>query len=339
MCENKMRVLHVYDCWPVTGDLVNGLRALGVEAEIFEPTLGVDQKGKFRKVLLPLIRTQEAFQLRQLVHRKKFDIIHVHYARHAFMTLITGLPYYLHCHGSDLRLDLHRHGFRQLTLLAIRKAIKVFYVTPDLADYLKPIRPDAVFLPNPINLDEFAVEPGEGPSIPRILSISKLDRFKGVELIIQTIELVWQRRPETEIAMFDYGNQSDLARSFFKEHRHDKRLILLSRIPHNQMARLIQSFGVILGQQGSIPGALGASELEAMACGKPVVCYYKYPNAYPEPPPVLVSQTREEASEHIVRLLDDPALRQSLGQQCREWVAKYHEQKQVARQLLQYYQA
>jgi glycosyltransferase involved in cell wall biosynthesis len=310
-----------------------------VEAEIFEPTLGVDQKGIFRKALLPLIRTQEAFQLRQLVKRKKFDIIHVHYARHAYMTLITGLPYYLHCHGSDLRLDLRRPGFRQLTLLAIRKAIKVFYVSPDLEDYLRPIRPDAVFLPNPINLDDFTIEPGEGLSIPRVLSISKLDRFKGVEQIIQTIKLVWQRRLETEITMFNYGNQSDLVCSFFKEHWHDKRLILLSRIPHNRMVRLIQSFGVILGQQGQIPGALGASELEAMACGKPVVCYYKYPNAYPEPPPVLVSQTPEEASAHIVRLLEDPALRQSLGRQGREWVAKYHEQKQIARRLLQYYRA
>jgi len=334
-----MRILHVYDCWPVTRDLVNGLRVLGVEAEIFEPTLGVDLKGNFRKALLPLVRIREAFQLRQLVQRKKFDIVHVHYARHAFMTLITGLPYYLHCHGSDLRLDLRRPGFRGLTLLAIRKAIKVFYVTPDLADYLKPIRPDALFLPNPINLDDFAIESGEMTSISRVFSISKLDRFKGIERIIKIIELIWQNRPETEVAMFNYGNQSDLVRPFFEEHRHDKRLILLSRIPHNQMAKLIQSFGVILGQLGEIPGTMGISELEAMACGKPVVCSFKYQNAYPEPPPVFVSHTAEEGSEHIIRLLNDPALRQSLGQMSREWVAKYHEQKKVVRRLLKYYQS
>jgi len=334
-----MKILHVNDCAGVAANLVCGLQRLGVEVEIFEPTLGVDQKGKFRKALLPLIRIREAFQLRQLVKRKRFDIVHVHYARLAFMTLITGLPYYLHCHGSDLRLDLRRAGFRQLTLLAIRKAIKVFYVTPDLAAYLKPIRPDAVFLPNPINLDDFAIELGGGLSIPRVLSISKLDRFKGVEQIIQTIELVWQRHPEIEVTMFNYGNQSDLARPFFKEHQCDKRLILLSHISHNQMRRLINSSDIVLGQQSKIASMLTLSELESMACGKPVVCSFKYPNVYPEPPPVLVSHTPEESSEHIVRLLDDSVLRQSLGRQGREWVAKYHEQKQIARQLLQYYQA
>jgi glycosyltransferase involved in cell wall biosynthesis len=334
-----MRVLHVHNLWPVTGDLVNGLRALGVEAEIFEPTLGVGQKGKFRKALLPLIRTREAFQLWQLVKSKRFDVVHVHYARHAYMTLITGLPYYLHCHGSDIRRDLRRPGFRELTRLAIRRAIKVFYATPDLGDYIRPIRQDTVFLPNPINLDDFVVLPNDRPSTLRIFSISKLDRFKGVEQIIQAIELIWQSRPETEVALFNFGNQIIRAGRFFEAYRGDRRLILLSPVPHQQMIRLIQSSDVVLGQQDLQVGALGVSELESMACGKPVVCYFKYPNAYPEPPPVLVSQTPEEASEHVVRLLDDPALAQSVGRQSREWVATYHEQKHIARRLLQYYQA
>ena len=331
-----MRVLHVHDCWPVTGDLVNGLRAFGVEAEIFEPTIGIYQTSKLRRVALPVIRTLEAFRLRRLVQQQKYDIVHVHYARHAYMTLITGIPYFLHCHGGDLINDTRRLGFRQLTITAIRSARKVFYVTPDLYKYLVDIRGDAIFLPNPIDIDIFKPQ---GVETHNVLCISKLDRRKGVERFIQTIALIWNMRPQTQIAMFNFGDASDLAKLWIEEHRHDPRLILLPRIPHAEMPSLIGSFSVVLGQQSLDIGAMGMSELEAMACGKPVVCYYGYPNAYPEPPPVLVSQTPEEACMHIVRLLEDPALGQSLGRQGREWVAKYHEQKQIARRLLQYYRA
>ena len=332
-----MRVLHVHDCWPVTGDLVRGLKMLGVEAEIFEPTIGTYQASKLRRAALPIIRTWESYRLRKLIHYKQFDIVHVHYARHAYMTLLTGIPYFLHCHGSDLRLDLRRPGLRELVKLAIRKAQKVFYVTPDLSKYFTDIRDDSVFLPNPVNLAQFVFVPGEKEPLPRILCISKLDQFKGVEHTLRTIELVWYTRPQTEVAVFNFGN-SDEAKSFIEEHRQDSRLILLPRTQHTEMPALIRSFTVVLGQQSQEVGALGVSELEAMACGKPVVCYYDYPEAYPEPPPILVSRSPEEASAQIIRLLDDANLRQNLGVAARAWVSKYHEMGQVAQVLLDHYQ-
>ena len=335
--ERKLKVLHVNDLWPVTGDLVSGLQSLGVEAEIFEPTVGGYRASRFRRVVLPLIRTLEAFQLRQLVQKRQFDVVHVHYARFAYMPLLTGLPYILHCHGSDLRLDLFRPGLRELTLAAIRQARKVLYVTPELYRFLKDIRNDAIFLPNPLDMDRFAPEVGDQAPSPRVLCISKLDAFKGVDNIIRAIELVWDVRPQTQIALFDFGNSYHLAKRFIEQHRHESRLILLPRVPHNEMPALIRSYAVVLGHQSPEFGALSLSELESMACGRPVVCCYNYPEAYPEPPPLLVSRTLEEASAQILQFLDDSSLCQDLGRKARAWVSKYHELGQVARMLLEVY--
>lgn len=334
-----MKVLHVNDCASVASNLVGGLKALGVEAELFQPTLGTYRASKLRRAALPLIRTLEAFQLRHCVQKRQFDIVHIHYASFAYMTLLTGLPYILHCHGTDLRVDLNRFGLRGLSLLGIRRARKVFYATPDLIKYLQDIRKDAIFLPDPIRLEDFVPASRNEQHPSRVLSISKLDPFKGLERIIRTIELVWEARPQLEIAIFNFGQSTDQAKRFIEEHRTQSRLILLPPIPHKDMPALINGFSIILGQQNPNIAALGVSELEAMACGKPVVCLFAYPDAYPEPPPVLASRTPEEARDHIIRLLDDPPYRLKIGQQAQEWVMRFHDYRRVAETLLRYYQA
>jgi glycosyltransferase involved in cell wall biosynthesis len=165
-----------------------------------------------------------------------------------------------------------------------------------------------------------------------------LDRYKGLETFLRAIELVWQARPQTRVAMFGFGNLAQRAQVFVEKYARDPRLKLYSRVPPEQMVTLIQSSRVILGQQCPEYGSLSLSELESMACGKPVVCDFRYPEAYAEPPPVLVSHTAEEACAHILRFVEDADLRQIWGRRAREWVTQYHELGHVARALLAIYQ-
>ena len=332
-----MKVLHVGDTAGVGSNLVHGLRMIGVDAELFRITIGIGQP-RIVRLLLPIIKTIEAFRLRMLVEQQKFDIVHVHYATHAYMTLVTGLPYFLHLHGSDVRHDLYCPGLRQLDTLAIRKAIEAFYVTPELAMHLNPIRSDAIFFPNPIDTEQFDPANDDSEMLYDVFCISKLDRFKGIENFLRTIELVWQTRPQTRVVIFNFGNSAQLAQNFLEKYGQDPRLRLSPRIPHNQMVTSMRSARVILGQQCAEYGSLSLSELEAMACCRPVVCDFRYPEAYPEPPPVLASQTPEEACTYILRLLGDADLRYSLGQQARAWVIEYYERQRVARNLLDVYQ-
>lgn len=331
-----MKVLHINQCGSVTIDIVNGLRNLGIEAEIFQPTIGTYRTTPSRRFLLPLIRNWEAIKLHRLVRQQQYDVIHVHYASIAYMTIITGLPYFLHCHGSDLRRDLSRPLIGDITRKAIRKAIKVFYVTPDLKSYLDLLRSDAIFLPNPVDLKKFKPSSSIEQFIPRILCISKMESFKGVDRMIQIIERLWKIRPQIEVAIFNFGN-SRIADAFIEKHHGEPRLILLPRIPHNKMPELIRSYLIIIGQQSLEIGALGLSELEAMACGKPVVCTFNCPNAYPEPPPIINSNDLEDAVDNIIHLLDDPSLCIRIGKEARNWVSKYHNIQKVIETLVDSY--
>lgn len=333
----KLKILHVNDVASVGSNLVQALHQLGFEAQLFNFAKAVNLTNKFQIPLLPLMRTQEAFRLQKLVQQQQFNIVHVHYALHAYLPLLAGIPYFLHIHGSDVRRNLQHVILRPFIWYAIQRAIKVFYVTPDLKSFVEKIRPDAIFLPDPVNFNDFDLRPQTTNRNLRVLCISKLDRFKGVERFLKIIELLWQSHPQTEVGIFNFGNSS-IGQTFIEQNNNNPRLTLLSRTPHKQMANLIHSFDIILGQQSLKVGALGVSELEAMACGKPVVCYFNYPNAYPAPPPILISRTVEQGREHIVQLLNNPDLGKKLGDEGYNWALKYHERKMVAQQLLKHYQ-
>jgi len=335
----NLKVLHVNNVASVASNLVHGLQALGVDAELFQPTIGTFQASKFTQILLPIIRTGEAYQLSRYIQRNGFNVVHIHYAALAYLALVGGFPYYLHCHGSDLRRDLNRPGFRELTVLGIRKARRVFYSTPDLSRILQPIRQDSIFIPNPIDLSIFFPQENLGNNNLSILSISKIDPYKGIEQIIQTIELIWKSRPQTDVGFIGFGKSVNIAAPFIEKNRHRTNLkIFFKNIPHDQMRDLINSYNIVLGQQSNEIGALGMSELEAMACAKPVVCHFVYPDVYPEPPPILISQTPEEACNHAINLINNPDYLNQIGELSRKWVTQFHDIYRIAKVLLNYYE-
>lgn len=87
----------------------------------------------------------------------KGDIYHVNYAlQDAFlMNLLKGRLDVLHVHGSDVRSTLHsKLGW--IVKKNLKNATKVLYATPDLEVIIKDWRPDAVYLPTPVDTLRFA---------------------------------------------------------------------------------------------------------------------------------------------------------------------------------------
>jgi glycosyltransferase involved in cell wall biosynthesis len=333
-----MKVLHVNDVASVGSNLVHGLRQIGIEAELFQPTKGTYRASNLKRVFLPFLRTSEAFHLRRYVKREGFNIVHIHYARFAYMALITGLPYVLHCHGSDVRKDLQRPGLRKLVLIALRQAQQVFYSTPALFEILRPIRPDAIFLPNPVDVLSFVPDSDYNHKpLGDVLSISKMDEDKGVPQLIKTIEIIWQTRRETQFGVMGFGNCVDQSAEFLHRSADSLNLKIYNRIPHTQMATVINSYKIILGHLSSQLPVLNVSEIEAMACKKPVVCNFAFPKAYTDPPPVQIAATPDKARNHILQLLDDPEYCCKLGESGREWVLANHESRHVAEILVNHY--
>jgi len=127
-----MKVVMVHDCAYVGYELRKELIKRGVEVE------HVFFSGSAKIATLKM-----ALKLR----RMKCDIVHAHFCRSsAYASYLSGKPYIVHCHGSDIR-----GGISWLQRKCLRKAKKVLVSTPDLLEIL----PNATWLPNPVDTERF----------------------------------------------------------------------------------------------------------------------------------------------------------------------------------------
>jgi glycosyltransferase involved in cell wall biosynthesis len=98
----------------------------------------------------------------------------------------------------------------------------------------------------------------------------------------------------------------------------------------------VQKADIFLDQ--FVLGDHGMAALEAMAFGKPVVCYIKptiaekYPNDCP-----IVNANQDNLSEVLESLLNSGKLRYDIGRKSRSYVEKYHDTTVLANKLLDIY--
>ena len=127
-----MKIVMVHDCAFVGFELARELTRRGYDVKQLE--FGGHAKLATLKMAWKLRRTQ-------------CDLVHAHYCRSAaYAAYLSGKPYLVHCHGSDIR-----QGISRIQKKCLKKADNVLVSTNDLLEQW----PDAVWLPNPVDLDRF----------------------------------------------------------------------------------------------------------------------------------------------------------------------------------------
>ncbi|MEX0801430.1 MAG: glycosyltransferase family 4 protein [Dehalococcoidia bacterium] len=313
-----MKIMQIREIANVAATLSEGLRRLGHEVTL-RPMTARKSEGAVDISGLPR-RLAEAYRIDREVRRGRFDVVHMHWAHTGWLGILGRYPYFLHCHGFDLARNLDWPLLGWVTRVALRRAQRVFYSTPDLARYAESVRKDAAFIPNPIDLQRFtpaAAREGRGE---RILMMSRFEAKKGTETATAMVRRLRQRHPEVHVDAFDWG--------VLKPRSLNGDFNLIPRVPYGQMPSLFAGYDVIIGQFKL--GIVSMSELEAMASGRPVVSFFDYPQVYDEPPPLFSTRDPEEGAETLARLLDDPDLRRQSGEAGRAWVEKHHECQHVA---------
>ncbi|MFQ5880053.1 MAG: glycosyltransferase family 4 protein [Dehalococcoidia bacterium] len=321
-----MKIVHVRDVAHTSSTLVEGLNTLGHQAEVLPATTGRHQyRLRYAKVLSLPRRALELRRVNRYIRQRGFDVVHIHLASLGWLGIVGRYPYFLHCHGYDIWSHLRRPMLRRLTLWGLRRAERVFYATPDLAADTQQVRSDAAFFPIPVDTERFRPLAGlghEGP--PRVLLISRIWDIKGVDVAFAIIARFKRRRPEVLVDALAAGPHLRL-------YRGNTYVNFLPRVPYEEMPTFINRYDVVIGQFRL--GIMSTSELESMACGKPVVSYFSYPQFYDEPPPLYSTNDVEMAAEYLTALVGDPALRRQAGEQGREWVLRHHNYLDAARTL------
>jgi len=325
-----MRILHVNDIANVGATLVDGLIRLGHDAELRRLRLVAKRRSTPVKLLASPARLQEWLDVNRQVASGGYDIVHIHFAYLGWLGILGRYPYFLHCHGSDVRRDLHDRLRRWPIVTSLRRARAVLFVTPDLAPVVRPIRPDAIFLPDPVNTDRFAPNHTLAERRPRILIGSSLYPIKRVDIAFEAIRTLLARHPDVQVTAIDQGPER-------QRYYGTPGVTFVPPVPYQEMPALIQAHDLVVGQFGL--GILSMVELESMACGKPVVCHFNYGDWYPELPPVLSTNQPAQAADYLSALIEDPALRRQSGERGRAWVEEQHGYLTVAQRLEQIYRA
>lgn len=307
-----MRIAQINDIASVASELTRGLQARGHDVTLMQPPLRGARLHPLVKPLVGPARAMEWVDLLRKIHAGKYELAHIHYAYLGNVGALGGVPYILHCHGTDLREST---AFtRPLIRNALRHARHVFYSTPDLARYLHDLRPDAEFLPNPIDTRAFDIEkpPSEAHDV---FICCGLTEVKGVERIYNACRRLAVRRPDVRFTAIGEG---PVAREFEALGN----VTLLPRQPRSRFPGIINAHAVVLGQARL--GAIGMAELEAMSCGRPVVTWFNQPHVYAEEPPCIRAVDGYDLAQAVIQLVDDPSLRDSLGVAARAWIQRYH---------------
>ena len=314
-----MRFVQVNDIASVASELAVALRKRGHHVDLLYPKLhGAGLPPPAKLVVAPL-RFIDWVRLAWRLRRGKYDAVHIHYAYLGIVGLLARVPYVLHCHGDDVR-DVERRIWAPMIRMAIRRARFVYYSTPDLREPLLKIRPDVEFLPNPIDIDAFTPRPLPEDAADVFVACA-LAENKGVANILAAVRRLAETSPKVRVTAVAGGSGTAEANDL-------PNVLLLMHQPRGKLPLLMSRHRVIVGQVHQ--GAVGMVELEALACGRPVVTWFTYNEAYPEPAPFVQALEGGDIAATIERLLGDPAEAARIGAAGREWVVRHHNADEIA---------
>jgi glycosyltransferase involved in cell wall biosynthesis len=324
--SSQVRVLHVNDA-AFTAHRILERAALDGQPWSFFPRAVADPDWSGLGGRVRFAARGAAWVARLAIAASRVDLLHIHSGAMLKHTRFVPKQFVLHLHGTDIRTLQYAPAWRRPILRGVRKARAVVYSTPDLADHILPLRPDAVYLPVPVTLAALP-EPAAVPE-RRIFFCSRWEEVKGLEDALAIARALVRSVPAGyEVTGLDWGPGAAAARA--------AGVRLVPRMAHAEYLDYIAHSSAVVGQSA---GMIGSSELEALGIGVPVYVPLK-PGLYPDAPPVGGGA---EAFQHPEAVADALLADLTAGASDREagpaWIARTHETELAYRRLVSLYQA
>jgi hypothetical protein len=187
----------------------------------------------------------------------------------------------------------------------------VFVPDVQMFSYIdRTLLPNIKLLERRVNLANYEpLYPNQNQSSPVIMHIPSAPIIKGSPAVSAAID---QLRPRHA---FDYRS--------------------ITGIKHAEAMKIMRECDIYIDQL--VQGVFGLAAIEAMAFGKPVICYLSpsIRESLPEMP--IIHATQETLPNVLETLILNPQLRNEIGKKSRNWVEIHNDAKKIATELIGMY--
>ncbi|MHA2231212.1 MAG: glycosyltransferase family 4 protein [Candidatus Hodarchaeales archaeon] len=239
---------------------------------------------------------------------KDYDVFHFHYR--------SALPGYLDLpiwKGQKKKIIIHHHGsdlrYRGEPRFCSKFADRILVSTPDLLEW----SPEAVWIPNPISLENFhftGVDHKDGSENVTIVHAPSHRSLKGTEHLIRAVKEL-------------------------KEERYKADLLLVENLPYRKAIESYKQADIVVDQL--LIGWYGVFALECMAIGKPVCVYIRNDLESYLPSQPVFNTCPKNLLENLRILIEDCKLRRELGERGRKHVQELHDAHKITRKVTKLY--
>ena len=285
-------------------------------------------------------------RIKRLLKEESFDVIHLHEPLAPIIPL-----FILHLSQSVNVGTFHAfHGSGRiywLTKYLLRKWHnkldgRIAVSSPALSFVSRHFPGDYRVIPNGIEFDRFST-----PSRPlrefqddklNILFVGRLEKRKGLKYLLGAYSKLKWSHPNTRLIIVGPGNPEPEAYRFIAE-RNIEDVVFAGGVSYEDLPRYYQAADIFCSPATG-KESFGIVLLEAMAAGKPIVASniegYSSVMTHGQEG-LLVPPRDEEALEtSLETLLDDPALREEMGNRGSQKAPEY-DWERVTTQILEYY--
>ncbi len=313
-------MVHVFDCADVGATLVRAARRQG-RPWSYLPARDTSGDGSGPLGRLRRLGGVAGWTAKRWALTFPADLLHIHFGtRVDIAERWPRRPFVVHFHGTDIREFYQDPRQRAKIQWGADNALAVFYATPDLAEYALVARPDAQYLPNPVDLAEL---PAWAPAAePRVVFASRWGAAKGGDEQLELAARLSRAVAGTGIRLqgLDWGENAARAAALGVE--------LVPTMDKAAYLGWLAEAHTVVGQS---TGLLGMSELQAIGIGVPTAVNVR-PGLYPGTVPVVGTGTVDEQVESIVAAAKDAAAT-AAGLGARSWLAEHHDPARIVERL------
>jgi len=346
-----MKVLYVYkDYYPVLGGIENHIRLLcqGLKAhpDVAPTVLVTSRTGKTVVEEIDGVRVIKAARLATIssapislslfawIRRLEADVTHLH-----FPYPVGELAYLWAGRSRRMVITYHSDIVRQKYLLRLyepflrrllARADVITVSSPNYvpsSNYLRPVASKCVVIPHGTDLSRFvateavqrrAAEIRQHYAAPLLLFVGLLRYYKGVSFLIEAMPQIAAR-----LLIVGQGPQGEEWQALTRQLGLDDKVAFLGRVSEEELIALYHACDVFVLPSIHRSESWGAVQIEAMACGKPVVCTElgtgtSFVNVDGVTGRVVPPRDVAALATAINALLGDEALRRAMGARARE---------------------